>query len=60
MWFRDAAGDVRTIPLRFTSLAPLASPIGSPPITFFRARDLLELADLVRGMEAADGSEGVK
>src|ERR1035441_10308324 len=46
VWFRDAAGDVRTIPLSFTSLAPLVSAIGSPRTTLFRARDLLELAEL--------------
>ena len=57
MWFRDASGDVRTIPLSFTSLATLSSAMASPPITFFRARDLLELADLVGAMEAAGGSK---
>src|ERR1035438_7498181 len=60
VWFRDAAGGVRTIPLSFTSLAPLVSAIGSPRTTLFRARDLLELAELVRAMEAAGGGEGVK
>jgi len=49
VWFKDAEGALRTIPLVFTSLAPSSLSTGSSG--FFRASDLLELAELIRGIQ---------
>ena len=53
VWFKDANGAVRTIPLAFTSLAPSAfSGLSAGRADFFRASDLLELADLICGLQS--------
>ena len=61
VWFRTAGGDLRTIPLRFTSWAAMEPyvEVGGGR-SRYRASDLVELVRLIEGLREEVGAGCVK
>jgi hypothetical protein len=58
VWFRTAGGDLRTIPLRFTSWAGMEPyvEVGGGR-SWYRANDLMELVRLIAGLRQEAGAD---